>query len=59
MTGMGDRIALLAAGLTTIAFASPGVGAIVTIFLSSLAIAFGPIALAGASWDAVKGWITN
>lgn len=77
MEGMGDRIALLAAGLTTINIASPGVGAILTIFLAGLAISaaaivwfsllirkalllvaivFGPIALAGATWDATKGW---
>ncbi|SDS84126.1 conjugal transfer protein TrbL [Microterricola viridarii] len=80
MEGMGDRIALLAGGLTTISIAAPGVGAIVTIFLSALAISaaaivwfsllvrkalllvaivFGPIALAGATWDASKGWFTK
>jgi hypothetical protein len=77
MEGMGDRIALLAAGLTTINIAAPGVGAIITIFLAGLAISaaaivwfsllirkalllvaivFGPVALAGATWDATKGW---
>ena len=35
---MGDRIALLTAGLTTINIAAPGVGAIVTIFLAGLMI---------------------
>lgn len=80
MEGMGDRIALLAAGLTTINIAAPGVGAIVTIFLAGLAIGaaaivwfsllirkalllvaivFGPIALAGATWDATKGWFSK
>ncbi|MFB9309760.1 hypothetical protein BJY17_000784 [Agromyces hippuratus] len=80
MEGMGDRIALLAGGLTTINIGAPGVGAIVTIFLSALAISaaaivwfsllirkalllvaivFGPIALAGATWDAAKGWFTK
>lgn len=80
MEGMGDRIALLAAGLTAINVGAPGVGAIVTIFLSALAISaaaivwfsllvrkalllvaivFGPIALAGATWDAAKGWFTK
>ena len=80
MEGMGDRIALLAAGLTAINVGSAGVGAIVTIFLSALAISaaaivwfsllirkalllvaivFGPIALAGATWDAAKGWFTK
>jgi hypothetical protein len=80
MEGMGDRIALLAVGLTSISISSPGVGAIVTIFLSALAISgaaivwfsllirkalllvaivFGPIALAGATWDAAKGWFTK
>ncbi|KGJ71892.1 conjugal transfer protein TrbL [Cryobacterium roopkundense] len=80
MEGMGDRIALLATGLTGITIASPGVGAIVTIFLSSLAITgaaivwfsllirkalllvaivFGPIALAGATWDSAKGWFSK
>jgi len=80
MEGMGDRIALLAAGLTTINITAPGVGAIVTIFLAGLAISaaaivwfsllirkalllvaivFGPIALAGATWDATKGWFSK
>lgn len=35
---MGDKITLLAAGLTTINIAAPGVGAIVTIFLAGLMI---------------------
>jgi type IV secretion system protein TrbL len=35
---MGDRIALLAGGLTTLNIAAPGAGAIVTIFLAGLAI---------------------
>ncbi|WP_404434240.1 type IV secretion system protein [Microbacterium lacus] len=38
MEGIGDRIALLVAGLATINVAAPGVGAIVTIFLAGLAI---------------------
>ncbi len=80
MEGMGDRITLLAAGLTTINIASPGVGAIVTIFLAGLGIAgaaivwfsllirkalllvaivFAPIALAGFTWDAAKGWFAR
>ncbi|WP_411700494.1 conjugal transfer protein TrbL [Conyzicola sp.] len=80
MEGMGDRVALLAGGLTAINVGSPGVGAILTIFLSALAISgaaivwfsllirkalllvaivFGPIALAGATWDAAKGWFTK
>jgi hypothetical protein len=77
MEGIGDRMALLAAGLTTINIASPGVGAIITIFLAGLGIAgagivwftllirkalllvaivFAPIALAGFTLDAAKGW---
>lgn len=77
MEGMGDRIALMAAGLVAINIASPGVGAIMTIFLAGLAIAataivwfsllirkalllvaivFAPIALAGFSWEATRGW---
>jgi type IV secretion system protein TrbL len=80
MEGMGERIALLPAGLTAIAITAPGVGAIMTIFLSALAISaaaivwfsllirkalllvaivFGPIALAGATWDAAKGWFSK
>ena len=80
MEGMGDRITLLAAGLTTINIASPGVGAIVTIFFAGLGIAgaaivwfsllirkalllvaivFAPIALAGFTWDAAKGWFAR
>ncbi len=38
MEGMGDRIALLAAGLAGINIVAPGVGAIITIFLAGLAI---------------------
>ncbi|MGX5696231.1 conjugal transfer protein TrbL [Agromyces soli] len=78
MEGMGDRIALLAGGLATVNIAGPGIGAIVTIFLSALAISaaaivwfsllirkalllvalvFGPIALAGATWEVTKGWL--
>lgn len=38
MEEMGGKIALLAAGLTAINIAAPGVGAIVTIFLAGLAI---------------------
>ncbi|SDH21219.1 conjugal transfer protein TrbL [Microbacterium pygmaeum] len=77
MQGMGDRIALMATGLVAINITSPGVGAIMTIFLAGLAIAaaaivwfsllirkalllvaivFAPIALAGFSWDAARGW---
>lgn len=77
MEGMGDRIALMATGLMAVNVASPGVGAILTIFLAGLAIAataivwfsllirkalllvaivFAPIALAGFSWDAARGW---
>ncbi|MDE0545941.1 conjugal transfer protein TrbL [Microbacterium sp. C7(2022)] len=77
MESIGDRIALLVAGLATINIAAPGVGAILTIFLAGLAISsaaivwfsllirkalllvaivFGPIALAGMTWDATKGW---
>ncbi|TFD15778.1 conjugal transfer protein TrbL [Cryobacterium sp. TMT2-23] len=80
MEGMGNRIALLPAGLAALNVGAPGVGAIVTIFLSALAISaaaivwfsllirkalllvaivFGPIALAGATWDAAKGWFTK
>ncbi|TFD54285.1 conjugal transfer protein TrbL [Cryobacterium sp. Hh11] len=80
MEGMGDRIALLAVGLTAISPGAPGVGAILTIFLAGLAISgaaivwfsllirkalllvaivFGPIALAGATWDAAKGWFSK
>ncbi|WP_282856874.1 conjugal transfer protein TrbL [Pseudoclavibacter helvolus] len=80
MEDMGTQIGLLATGLATINIASPGVGAILTIFLAGLAISaaaivwfsllirkalllvaivFGPIALAGASWDATKGWFAK
>ncbi len=80
MEGMGNRIALLAVGLTAISPGAPGVGAILTIFLAGLAISgaaivwfsllirkalllvaivFGPIALAGATWDAAKGWFSK
>lgn len=75
---MGDKIAALAAGLTAINIAAPGVGAIITIFMAGLAISaaaivwlsllvrkalilvavvLAPLAFAGASWDASKGWI--
>jgi hypothetical protein len=80
MKGLGDRVGLLVAGLTTISLTAPGAGAVVTIFLSGLAISaaaivwfsllirkalllvavvFGPIALAGATWDATKGWFSK
>ena len=80
MEDMGDRIALLATGLTAVNIAAPGVGAIITIFLAGLAISaaaivwfsllmrsalllvaivFAPIALAGSSWDATKGWFSK
>ncbi|MEQ6902010.1 type IV secretion system protein [Nocardioides sp. YIM 152588] len=39
MDQMGERVSLLVAGLTTLNFAAPGAGAIVTIFLACLAIA--------------------
>lgn len=38
MNEMGDKLAVLAAGLGTISLTAPGAGAIVTIFLASLAI---------------------
>jgi type IV secretion system protein TrbL len=38
MNEMGDKIAVLSAGLGTINLAAPGAGAILTIFLASLAI---------------------
>ena len=38
MNEMGDKVAVLAAGLGTINLAAPGAGAILTIFLASLAI---------------------
>ncbi|TYL51691.1 type IV secretion system protein [Nocardioides sp. BGMRC 2183] len=38
MEEMGDRITLLAAGLTALSIAQPGAGAIVTIFIAGLAI---------------------
>ena len=42
---MGDKIALLPAGLVGINIAAPGVGAIITIFLAGLAIAATVVAL--------------
>ncbi|WP_147106542.1 type IV secretion system protein [Nesterenkonia populi] len=77
---MGNKIAALAAGLTAINIATPGVGAIITIFMAGLAISaaaivwlsllvrkalilvavvLAPLAFAGASWDASKGWIAK
>jgi hypothetical protein len=74
---MGGKIGVLIAGLTAINLAAPGAGAIITIFLSFLAICaaaivwfsllirkalilvavvMAPIALAGGSWDATRGW---
>lgn len=38
MEQMGDRIALLAAGLLTVNIAAPGAGAIITIFIAGLAM---------------------
>ena len=80
MSGMGDRIALLAGGFAAINLTAPGAGAILTIFLAGLAITaacivwfslltrkalllvaivFGPVALAGSSWDATRGWLSK
>lgn len=77
VAGMGDRLLLLHTALSGINIATPGVGAIITIFLAGLSIAatvivwfsllirkallligivFGPVALAGFSWDATRGW---
>ncbi len=38
MTEMGDKVAVLAAGLGTINVTAPGAGAVLTIFLAGLAI---------------------
>ncbi len=38
MNQMGDKITVLAGGITTVSLAAPGAGAILTIFLASLAI---------------------
>lgn len=80
MAEMGDKVAVLAAGLGTINVAAPGAGAVVTIFLAGLAIigalivwisllvrkallliaiVFAPIALAGASWDHTRSWVSR
>lgn len=80
MGQMGDRIALLAAGIGGLNIAAPGAGAIVTIFIAGLAIGaavivwisllirkallliaivFAPVALAGASWDQTRGWVSK
>lgn len=80
MDEMGDRVAVLAAGLGGINVAAPGAGAVVTIFLAGLAIigalivwisllvrkallliaiVFAPIALAGASWDHTRSWVSR
>ncbi|MDQ1128993.1 conjugal transfer protein TrbL [Microbacterium sp. SORGH_AS_0888] len=74
---MGGKIGVLIAGLTAINLTAPGAGAMITIFLSFLAICaaaivwfsllirkalilvavvMAPIALAGGSWDATRGW---
>ncbi len=39
MSQMGDKVTLLAGGLSTISLGAPGAGAILTIFLGSIAIA--------------------
>jgi type IV secretion system protein TrbL len=80
MDEMGDKVALLAAGLGGISLAAPGASAILTIFLAGLAIVgamvvwisllvrkallliaivFAPVALAGASWDHTKSWVSR
>lgn len=80
MNQMGDRIAVLAAGLAGINIAAPGAGAIITIFIAGLAIGaavivwisllirkallliaivFAPIAMAGATWDQTRGWVSK
>ena len=80
VASMGDKILTLITALTTLNVASPGVGAIVTLFLGGLTIAAGaivwfsllvrksllllavalaPLALAGSSWEATKGWASK
>src|SRR6478609_5654742 len=80
MNEMGDKVAVLVAGLGAINLSAPGAGAILTIFLASLAIVgamvvwisllirkallliaivFAPIALAGASWDHTRTWLSR
>ncbi|RYP84365.1 conjugal transfer protein TrbL [Nocardioides guangzhouensis] len=80
MNEMGDKVAVLAAGLGAINLSAPAAGAILTIFLASLAIigamvvwisllirkallliaiVFAPIALAGASWDHTRTWLSR
>ncbi len=80
MEQMGDRIALLAAGLGGLNLAAPGAGAILTIFIAGLAIGaavivwisllirkallliaivFAPVAMAGATWDQTRGWVSK
>lgn len=80
MDEMGDKIALLAAGIGGLSLKAPGAAAILTIFLAGLAIGaavivwisllvrkalllvaivFAPIAMAGASWDQTRGWISK
>lgn len=80
MNQMGERIALLAAGLAGLNIAAPGAGAILTIFIAGLAIGsailvwisllvrkallliaivFAPVALAGATWDHTRAWISR
>ena len=80
MNEMGDKVAVLAAGIGAINLSAPGAGAILTIFLASLAIigamvvwisllirkallliaiVFAPIALAGASWDHTRSWLSR
>ncbi|WP_407343469.1 conjugal transfer protein TrbL [Pengzhenrongella phosphoraccumulans] len=80
MEDLGARIALLAGGITLTIPLAPGVGALLSLFVASLAIGgafiiwisllvrkalllvaivFAPIAMAGMSWDATRGWVSR
>ncbi len=56
---MGDKIALLAAGLAIAAAAIVWLSLLVRKALLLVAIVLAPLAFSGASWDASRGWISK
>ncbi|QTE28619.1 conjugal transfer protein TrbL [Pengzhenrongella sicca] len=80
MEDLGARIALLSGGIALTMPLAPGVGALLSLFVASLAIGgafiiwisllirkalllvaivFAPVAMAGLSWDATRGWVSR
>ncbi|GAA4706600.1 TrbL/VirB6 plasmid conjugal transfer protein [Promicromonospora umidemergens] len=57
--GVGPLLALFLAGMAFSAAFSVWIALLVRSALVLVAIALGPLALAGATWDATRGWVTK